>query len=51
MTIKVTHINASGHRRQILVRGGNVATASAWAEQLFGEATYLAAIALHGAPQ
>lgn len=52
MTIRITHVDMHYRRRRICVRNArSVAAAMDWAEQLFGDAIYLAAIRLHGAPQ
>lgn len=47
MTFKMTHIDLDGHRHcAILRRVANVSAASAWMEQLYGQARYQAAVRL-----
>lgn len=48
MTFRVTHIDVCGKRRRLRIQACSSKLAMAWAEQLFGDARYLAAICLGG---
>lgn len=52
MTFRITHVDVHHRRHRLFVRNVvNVAAAMAWAEQLYGEAIYMAAIHLWGEPK
>lgn len=46
MTWRITHLDIHGQRRQLVVQARSNTLAMSWAEQLFGDARYLAAIRL-----